>query len=258
MAVNLDDGGIDHGVLHVRVVRDGVEQPLEHIGSDRIAETREDTVPLTEGGRQVAPRTARTGNPKHCFDKQPAVVATAPGIARFTQAQRLHLRPLGVAQNKSVHPELESQHTDLENPESLQTLAGNYQAVVSMSIANRQGNLSVRYRLYRCRTGRAMPSAGATRTCPIEIVFKTKGDCLGVQTQSAPPNYDGSNSDGGCEVCGKLVVAYGEASPVLESTEHSFDEIALLVGTGVAWMHALSCRIVWNHRPSAALEQEAA
>ena len=35
---------------------------------------------------------------------------------------RLHLRPLGVAQNESVHPKLESQSSLNENPESQQTL----------------------------------------------------------------------------------------------------------------------------------------
>jgi signal transduction histidine kinase len=35
---------------------------------------------------------------------------------------RLHLRPLGVSQNESIHPKLESQPTLDENPESQQTL----------------------------------------------------------------------------------------------------------------------------------------
>ncbi|WP_247342637.1 hypothetical protein, partial [Bradyrhizobium sp. 132] len=34
-----------------------------------------------------------------------------------------HLRPLGVSQNESVHPKLESQPSPDENPESQQTLA---------------------------------------------------------------------------------------------------------------------------------------
>src|SRR5260370_42069754 len=59
---------------------------------------------LPERRRQVAPRAARAGYPKHSLDKQPVVLATAPGIARLAQTQRFHLRPLGVAQYKSVHP----------------------------------------------------------------------------------------------------------------------------------------------------------
>jgi hypothetical protein len=37
---------------------------------------------------------------------------------------RLHLRPLGVIQNESVHPKLESQPSPDENPESQQALVG--------------------------------------------------------------------------------------------------------------------------------------
>ena len=32
MAVHLDDGGVDHGVFHVRRIRGGIEKPLENIG----------------------------------------------------------------------------------------------------------------------------------------------------------------------------------------------------------------------------------
>jgi hypothetical protein len=48
MTVDLDDGGVDHGVFHVWVVRDGVEHPLEHIGFYPIAEAREGAVPVAE------------------------------------------------------------------------------------------------------------------------------------------------------------------------------------------------------------------
>ena len=104
MAVDFDDGGIDHGVFHVRIIRDGVEQTLENAGFGPVPEARERTVPVPERRRQVAPRAARAGYPKHSLDKQPVVLATAPGIARLAQTQRFHLRPLGVAQYKSVHP----------------------------------------------------------------------------------------------------------------------------------------------------------
>jgi len=36
---------------------------------------------------------------------------------------RLHLRPLGVSQNESLHPTLESQSSTDENPKSQQALA---------------------------------------------------------------------------------------------------------------------------------------
>jgi len=50
------------------------------------------------------------------------VPAAAARIARLAKTKRLHLRPLGVSQNESVHPQLESQPRPDENPESKQTL----------------------------------------------------------------------------------------------------------------------------------------
>jgi hypothetical protein len=54
MAVDLDDGGIDCGVFYIRLVRTGIEQPLEDIGFDPVAVSLEDRVPLAELSRQVA------------------------------------------------------------------------------------------------------------------------------------------------------------------------------------------------------------
>jgi hypothetical protein len=48
MAVNPDDGGVDHRVLHVWLIATGVEKPFENIGSDPIAEPNEDRIPLAE------------------------------------------------------------------------------------------------------------------------------------------------------------------------------------------------------------------
>jgi hypothetical protein len=56
VAVNLDDGGVDHGVFHVRVIRDRIENPFEDIALNPVAETRKDRVPFAEHLRQVAPR----------------------------------------------------------------------------------------------------------------------------------------------------------------------------------------------------------
>jgi hypothetical protein len=44
VAVDLDDGGVDHGVFDVRIIRDGFEKPLENVGFDPVAETREHAV----------------------------------------------------------------------------------------------------------------------------------------------------------------------------------------------------------------------
>jgi hypothetical protein len=106
VAVDLDDGGIDHGVFvfHVVIVGDGVEQPPPDIRLYPVAEAREDAVPVAERGRQIPPGTAGSGDPQHGLDKSSIVLAAAAGISRLAKTKRLHLRPLGVSQNESVHP----------------------------------------------------------------------------------------------------------------------------------------------------------
>src|SRR3981189_662366 len=88
-----------------------------------VAETRVHAHPVPEGARPIEHSAARAGDPQHCFDKQPVVIAAPAGIARLAKTKRLHLRPLGVSQNESVHSKLESQSSPDENPESKQTLA---------------------------------------------------------------------------------------------------------------------------------------
>ena len=122
MTVHFDDRGIDDRVFEVRLVRAGLEKPEEHAGFDPIAVTFEHRVPFAKEDWQVAPRRPRSDNPQHRLDKQPVVFAAAPGVRRLAQAVRLHLRPLGVGQNQTFHPKLESQPIPRVNPESQQAL----------------------------------------------------------------------------------------------------------------------------------------
>jgi len=78
------------------------------------------------------------------------------------------------------------------------------------------------------------------------------------QTQSGPPQDDCSDGDGGSEVGGQLIVASGDAAPVLEPTEHALDEIAPLVDVGIEGMEALAGRVVGDYRLGPALAQELA
>ena len=79
-----------------------------------------------------------------------------------------------------------------------------------------------------------------------------------LQTQSGPPDYDGSDGDSSGEVCRELVVSSGNAAPVFEPAEHALDEIALLVGALVERVEVPARRIVGDHGQGAAIEQEAA
>ena len=120
--MDLDDGGIDHGVLHVGLIRAGLEKPSKNAGFDPISVSFEDAVPVAQKGRQVTPRTSRSRDPKHRFDKTPIVAPASSGVSRLAEAVRFHLRPLGVRQYESFHPKLESQSSQKWNPESQQAL----------------------------------------------------------------------------------------------------------------------------------------
>lgn len=126
MAVNFDDCRIDHGELHVWIIRYGVKDPSENASLHPIAIALEHRIPVAERRRQISPWAARAGDPQYSFEKQTVVSPGAAGIARFSQTMRLHLRPLGVRQNESVHAkllsELESRTFRSVNPESQQTL----------------------------------------------------------------------------------------------------------------------------------------
>src|SRR6185369_17921206 len=93
VAVDLDDGGVDHSVFHVGIVGDGVEQPLPDIRLHPVAEAREYAVPVAQRGWQITPGAASSGDPKYGLDKQSVVLAAAAGIARLAKAMPFHLRP---------------------------------------------------------------------------------------------------------------------------------------------------------------------
>jgi hypothetical protein len=77
--MNLHDGGINHGVSHVRFLRQGIKNPLENIGFAPIAKPPECGAPVAEHGWQIAPRTARPNTPKNRLNKQPIGPAAASG-----------------------------------------------------------------------------------------------------------------------------------------------------------------------------------
>src|SRR5665213_3200634 len=134
--MDLDDGGIDHGVFHVGLIRDGIEKPFENITLDPVAIPLEDGVPRTEQRRQIAPGAAGSRDPQHRLDKPTIVFAAASRVGLLPQAMRLHLCPLGIAQHISFHPKLESQYLAQGNPKSQQTLDDEASTV----FAERHGN----------------------------------------------------------------------------------------------------------------------
>src|SRR6266566_9389142 len=104
------------------IVGHGVEQSLPDPGLRPVAEAREYAVRVAQQGRQITPRAAGSGDPQDRLNKSSVVLAAAAGVAPLAKTKRLHLRPLGVSQNESVHSKLESQSSTDENPKSQQTL----------------------------------------------------------------------------------------------------------------------------------------
>jgi hypothetical protein len=126
MAMDLDDGGVDHGVFHVWRIRAGLEKPGEDVRFNPVAVTLENSVPVAEGRRKITPRASRPDNPKYRFNEAAIVASAASGVRRLPQTMRLHLRPLGICQYESLHLKLESQPSLRWNPESQQTLAHSF------------------------------------------------------------------------------------------------------------------------------------
>jgi len=122
MAMDFDNGGVNHGVFHVGLIRHRLKKPLKNISFYPIPVALEDRIPVAKLCRQITPGAAGARNPQNSFKKQPIIAATASRVARFAQTMRFHLRPLGLSQYESVHPKLESQPNKDGNPESQQTL----------------------------------------------------------------------------------------------------------------------------------------
>ena len=80
-----------------------------------------------------------------------------------------------------------------------------------------------------------------------------------VPTQSWNPEGDGCDEGNGCgEVLGESIVAGCDASPVLQSAEHAFDQIAPAVGLAVERTGSLSAGARRNNRLDAAVSQQGA
>jgi hypothetical protein len=124
MTVNLDDGCIDHCIFEVRLIRAGFKKLCEHIGSTPVAEATECCAPVSKMLGEITPRRTGPHDPKNSFNEKSVVAAATPGIARLAQAMRLHLRPLGVCKNKSIHQKLESHQANLVNLEGSVRSAG--------------------------------------------------------------------------------------------------------------------------------------
>jgi hypothetical protein len=84
--------------------------------------------------------------------------------------------------------------------------------------------------------------------------------CLGLGSRLnwSKPSYDSGDIDGRFEVARQLVVACGDAAPILEPAKHALDPVAQFIGVGVEGMGSLSRRVVRDDRDGPAAAQEEA
>ena len=119
--MDLDDGGVHHGVFHVRRIRTGLEKLSENVGFNPVAVPLENSVPVAEERRKITPRASRPQDPEHRFVK-PAVVATAaPGGPSAYPSNAAPSSPIGRLSVR-IDPKLESQPSLRSNPDSQQSL----------------------------------------------------------------------------------------------------------------------------------------
>ena len=98
MLVCSHDGGIDHDVLKIWVLDQGLEKTLPNTFARPTIEAHEYAVPQAECWGQIAPRSARAQNPQHRIDKQPIVLAVATFVALLTRNQIRDTLPLCIRQ----------------------------------------------------------------------------------------------------------------------------------------------------------------
>src|SRR4051812_32382754 len=101
--MDLDDGGVDHGVFHVGIVGHGVEQSLPDTGLRPVAEACEYAVPVAQQGRQITPRAAGSGDPQDRLNKSSVVLAAAAGAPRLPrQSGSIFAHWASVKTNRSI------------------------------------------------------------------------------------------------------------------------------------------------------------
>src|ERR1700688_823901 len=108
MLVRPDDGGVDHDVFKVWIVRHRGEQSIPNTVFGPSREADEDAIPIAKTVRQVAPGNACPCEPQYRLHEQAIVRARPTRITRLARQVRPYPLPLAVSQHQSNrrHPTL--------------------------------------------------------------------------------------------------------------------------------------------------------
>lgn len=122
MAVNPDHRVVDHGIFHVSIIRDSLENLLEN---PRILFSRCSAGKPSSSARNtsvVPPWTACKGYPQDSLNEESVILPVAPAIRLLSRAQRFYLRPPGTRQYKAIHTGFEAHPETLKKASSQQVL----------------------------------------------------------------------------------------------------------------------------------------
>src|SRR5271157_4389534 len=100
-----DDGGVDHGVFVVRIVRQRLEKTLPNAALRPAREPRMDVLPIAKALGQIAPRCTRAKFPNPRLDEKPiAQLAIAADVAGPTRQQNVQSAQAGRRAIRSASP----------------------------------------------------------------------------------------------------------------------------------------------------------
>ena len=101
MLVGTHDGGIDHGVFVICILRQGLEDllPRAALAPARVAGVHH--AEITKTRRQIAPGDAGALTVEHCIDEQPVVSRSRSRLSSLAGQQVLDALPVLISQGIS-------------------------------------------------------------------------------------------------------------------------------------------------------------
>ena len=111
MLVRAHNGGVDDQVLEVWMFDQCTENTLPNALLGPSAETLENTVPVAEFLREIAPRCAGSRDPENRIDEQAIIFTVPSSVSCFTRKKLFDPPPLPVSKfspNQDRPPQLRS------------------------------------------------------------------------------------------------------------------------------------------------------
>jgi hypothetical protein len=107
LGLGADHGGVNRQPLDIGVIRDGLEDAINHSLFDPTIVTSFGCLIWPEPLGQVTPATARPGQPQKSIQKQPSVTARTPLPLTTTRHKLAQPLPLIVSQDLTFHTGLQ-------------------------------------------------------------------------------------------------------------------------------------------------------